>query len=707
MDRITSSSVITDALWARAKADSVKKCSMFLHLSIPSSMRVVMVGEGQALGDWQPLSGVEMLCEKLPLWWVPANVKVAEGTPYKFAIMEGNSVVAWESGDNRVWIEANKDLGTFRGTPEFQPRMAGMAIPVFSIRAKGCEGIGDFTSMGDFARWSAAVGMRVLQTLPINDTTITHTFLDSYPYKAISIYALHPLYIRVSEMDSKADVSELLTLDSEGAVDYERVDALKWDLFRKIYKKSGTRTLKSAKFQEFFSANEQWLKTYAVFSFLRDKYSTAVFSQWPKTYRTYSEKLENKIIKENEVEVGLYYFLQYHADKQLRDARDKARAVGVVFKGDIPIGVSRDSVEVWKEPHLFNLTGQAGAPPDDFSADGQNWGFPTYNWQAMAADGYKWWKNRFEKMADYFDMYRIDHILGFFRIWEIPMPQKSGLMGHFSPALPFSRTELESWGLPMYEERYLGLGDEDTNTLFVRDHQYPDMYHPRISSQFTDRYNNTLDDYEKEKYNAIYTHYFYHRHNDFWAGQALSKLPALIDATSMLCCAEDLGMIPDCVGWVLDQLGVGTLEIQRMPKDPHQTFTNTAWYPYRSVAASSTHDMNPIRGWWREDRAKTQQFYNEVMGWWGEAPYDATPEVCRWIIDAHLQSPSMAAILPWQDFMAISSEYRYCDPEGERINVPANPEHYWRYRMHMGIEELEQAESLNSALAELVHYSNR
>ncbi len=680
---------------------------MYLTMSIPSSMRIVLVGEGRELGDWQPLAGVELLCEKLPLWWIPNTIKVKEGTQYKFAIMEGNSVVAWEGGDNRIWIEDNKNLGTFRDAPNFAPKMAGMAIPVFSIRGKGCEGIGDFCSMGDFARWSKSVGMRVVQTLPVNDTTITHTFKDSYPYKAISIYALHPLYIRVSRMDPKADVSELLALEKLAEVDYEQVDKLKWGLFRKIYSKSGSTTLKSAQFKEFFATNQGWLKTYAVFSFLRDKYSTAVFSQWPEQYRVYSEALENSIIKDNEVEVGLYYFLQYHADKQLKEARAEARELGVVFKGDIPIGVSRDSVEVWKEPHLFNLNGQAGAPPDDFSAEGQNWGFPTYNWQAMAIDGYSWWKNRFEKMADYFDMYRIDHILGFFRIWEIPMPQKSGLMGHFSPALPFSREELASWGLPMYEERYLGLGDDDANTLFVRDHTYPDMYHPRIASQFTDRYNYTLDDYEKQKYNAIYTHYFYHRHNDFWAGAALSKLPALIDATSMLCCAEDLGMIPDCVGWVLNQLGVATLEIQRMPKDPQQTFTNTMWYPYRSVAASSTHDMSPIRGWWREDRAKTQQFYNEIMGWWGEAPDDATPEVCRWIVDAHLQSPSMATILPWQDYMSISQKYRFSDPDGERINIPADPDHYWRYRMHLGIEDLEQADEVNEAISELVQYSNR
>ncbi|MFI3287667.1 MAG: 4-alpha-glucanotransferase [Rikenellaceae bacterium] len=707
MNRVIKSSVISDVMWARQKSDKVLDCAMFLEVAVPSSMRIVLVGEGKSLGDWQPAKGVKMLCEKLPLWYVPSKLKVEEGAPYKFVIMEGDNIVAWESGDNRVWIEENKNLGEFRGVPRFMPRMAGVAIPVFSIRAAGCEGIGDFLSMGDFAEWAAQCGMTVVQTLPVNDTTITHTFLDSYPYKATSIYALHPLYIRVSEMDAKADVSELLALENEGAVDYEKVDELKWNLFRSIYKKKGTATLKSAKFKAFFEANEEWLRSYGVFSFLREKYASADYTSWPKKYSVYSERVEKKVEAEFAKEVGFYYFLQYHADSQLRAARNKARKSGVVFKGDIPIGVSRHSVEVWKEPHLFNLDGQAGAPPDDFSVDGQNWGFPTYNWHKMAADNYSWWKKRFEKMADYFDMYRIDHILGFFRIWEIPMPEKSGLMGHFTPSLPLSVDELRNWGLPMYEERYLGVDDSDHNTLFVRDHIYPNMYHPRISAQFTQRYNYTLDNYEKEKYNAIYTNYFYHRHNDFWAGCALSKLPALIDSTSMLCCAEDLGMIPDCVGWVLDQLQVATLEIQRMPKDPRVQFASTYSYPYRSVAASSTHDMNPIRGWWREDRAKSQMYYNEVMGWWGEAPEDATAEICRWIVTAHLESNSLAAILPWQDYMAMSEEYRFSDAEGERINVPSNPEHYWRYRMHLSVEELGGVEDFNDTLRELVKKSNR
>lgn len=712
MNKITSSSVFTDVRWSRQQSDTTWDSSngeaINVRAIVPPDMSVVMVGEGDALGNWAPAKGIPMICRQLPLWYLPKDqLRIADGTQYKFVIVRtavDNEVVCWENGENRRWHASTTDCGSFCGEPDFRPRLSGVAIPVFSIRAEGCEGIGDFTSLGQIAQWAAATGMQVVQTLPVNDTTITHTWTDSYPYKAISVFALHPLYIRVSQIDPTSDVSALLNVENNTAVDYDTVDQQKWRLFREIYARIGKATIESTEFKEFFAHNCEWLRPYAAFCFLRDKYCTAQFNNWPAPYNVHSSQIEEKIIADNADQIGLYYFLQFHADRQLRAARDKAHSLGVVFKGDIPIGVSRDSVDVWVDPHLFNLNGQAGAPPDDFSVDGQNWGFPTYNWQAMASDNYLWWRRRFEKMADYFDMYRIDHILGFFRIWEIPMPEKSGLMGHFVPSLPFSRQELANWGLPMYEERYVGVDDSDRNTLFVRDHQEREMYHPRIAAHSTDRYQHTLDAYEKEKFNSIYTQYFYHRHNDFWAGQALAKLPSLTGATRMLCCAEDLGMIPDCVGWTLRELQIVTLEIQRMPKDPKVEFGNTSLYPYTCVATTSTHDMNPLRLWWTEDRGKTQRYYNDVMHWHGEAPAEATPEICEHIVMQHLTSPAMAVILPLQDWLSIDGELRAADPATERINIPAITDHYWQYRMHLPTERLIASKQYNERLSDMIRY---
>ena len=698
MDRILNSSLTTDVEWRRPKDLRTPNTEAWVEVWLPSSMRVVAVGAGEAMGNWDPTRGVELVCGRLPRWYLPQGL-VPSGE-FKFVVMQGDRVVVWEEGENRSW-HGSEPFGTFRGAPHFAPRMSGAVVPVFSIRAAGCEGIGDFTALGDFAVWAASVGMKVVQTLPVNDTTITHTRADSYPYKSISVFALHPLYVRVAEVDPDADLRELHELEQSFGVDYDRVDLLKWRALRAAYARLGAQTLESDEFLAFFAKNQTWLRPYAVFSYLRDEFQTASFAEWPEPYCSYTKELEERICREQAEAVGLYYFLQFHADRQLRAARDKARAAGVAFKGDIPIGVSRDSVEVWSDPQLFHLDGQAGAPPDAFSADGQNWGFPTYNWQAMARDGYAWWRARFEKMADYFDAYRIDHILGFFRIWEIPVPETSGLMGHFSPALPFSREELAQWGLPMHEERYLGVDAADRNTLFVRDHTHPDRYHPRIAAHFTDRYRSTLDNYEKERFDALYTHYFYHRHNDFWASEALAKLPPLIDATRMLCCAEDLGMIPACVPWVLDRLQVATLEIERMPKDSSVEFAWVGAYPYRSVATTSTHDMATLRGWWTEDRGATQRYYNHVMGWWGEAPAEATPEVCLEVVARHLACPAMAVVLPIQDWVAVDGTLRWPDPDAERINVPADPNHYWRYRLHLSVEQLRAARSFNEQIKKL------
>ncbi|MEG2760688.1 MAG: 4-alpha-glucanotransferase [Mucinivorans sp.] len=711
MNRIFNSTVFTDLFWRRPAIDRAWDLwpggALEIKVVVPPTDRVVMVGSCEALGSWDPLHGVELLCEKLPSWYLPLDrLDLEQDTEFKFVIMRGDTVVAWENDGNRIWKCDQKtkylDFGEFRGAPEYRERFAGVAIPLFSIRTKETEGIGDYPALGEFALWAASAGLRVVQILPINDTTSTHTWADSYPYSSISVFALHPLYIRVGMVDQTVDLTVLQKLEKAPKLNYDKVDQEKWRLLREIYARCGAKLLASEAFHEFYLHNELWIGQYAAFSFLRDKFGTVDYTQWPEPYNVYSVELFQKVLADNAQEIGLYYFLQYHADAQLRGACREAHSVGVALKGDIPIGVSRHSVQTWSNGDLFNLNGQAGAPPDEFSADGQNWGFPTYNWTAMAHEGYQWWRMRLEKMADYFDMYRIDHILGFFRIWEIPVPQTSAVMGHFSPALPYSAQELELLGLPMYEERYIGVDNTDPNTVYVRDHKNPRLYHPRIAAHFTDRYRGTLDWYEKERFNEIYREYFYHRNDQFWAGEAFRKLPPIINATSMLCCAEDLGMVPQSVASTLAALNIVTLEVERMPKQTGLSFGNTATYPYSSVATTSTHDMSPIRQWWREDRARTSRYYNQVLARSGEAPDGASDEICEQIIKNHLQSPSMAVIIPLQDWLAMDAHLRAVDPSTEQINDPSDPNHYWRYRMHRRVETLAAATSFNAHMRALI-----
>ncbi|CDN33082.1 4-alpha-glucanotransferase (amylomaltase) [Mucinivorans hirudinis] len=753
--------------------------------AVKPNQELRIAGSSEALGRWDIAKAPVMNGASFPEFTIVLDAEQAmtTGDEYKFVVTEGGFAVEWEQGENRVWARSAFDPCenrvysglNFRGG-NVQWHGAGVAIPVFSLRSTTSNGIGDFEDLRKFADWASLTGQRVIQILPINDTTQTQTWRDSYPYKAISIFALHPLYLSLEKMGELKDEKLALQVKSESRrlndmeqVDYEGVGRMKWSFFKAIYKQEGKKTLQSKEYRDFYNDNKDWLSDYAAFCYLRDVNESADFSKWGKD-KKYSKKRVSELTNlsfEEYDKVAIYLYLQFHLDKQLKEAAAYCHSKGVVLKGDIPIGISRDSVEAWSEPHLFNLDCQAGAPPDDFSVLGQNWGFPTYNWEAMAKDGYAWWRRRFEKMADYFDLYRIDHILGFFRIWEIPMDSVQGLLGYFNPAMPMGYDELSAWGMPMNRDRYLKpfihhnfLGDffgeyteealkfleakewgiyqlkdkfntqrkvqkyfEDKDdaksnalrsglyglineVIFIEDPRHPGTFHPRIAAHFTKSYQ-WLTEYEKGCFNDIYTHFFYHRHNDFWGALAMEKLPPLIDATDMLCCAEDLGMIPDCVHKVLGDLGIITLEIQRMPKDPRATFGNTSWYPYLSVCTTSTHDMSPIRGWWQEDSGKTQRYYNDVMWWYGAAPEVASGQVCQTIVGNHLLAPSILTILPLQDWLSIDERLRLANPYAERINIPADPDHYWRYRMHLTIEELLTTEEFNNLVRDMSEGSGR
>ena len=448
-------------------------------------------------------------------------------------------------------------------------------------------------------------------------------------------------------------------------IDYERMFAAKMDYLREIYAQEGSKVLKSKAFKEFFEQNKEWLVPYAAFCHYRDLYGTATFQEWPDHHelpaseREAMTKSTTKLYKE----VAFWYFVQFNLDQQMHAAHAHARAQRVILKGDIPIGISRDGVEAWVEPKYFNLNGQAGAPPDPFSADGQNWGFPTYNWDEMLKDGCSWWVRRFKKMAEYFDAYRIDHVLGFFRIWEIPVPYKSGLMGQFSPALGMSREEIEAYGVQF------------NDGLFLVDHKRDDRWHPRIAVQYQEAYEK-LDDGQKANFNRLYNDYFYRRNNQFWYTEAMKKLPKLTQATRMLVCAEDLGMVPDCVPWVMNELRILSLEIQSMPKDSSVRFGHLSRNPYRSVCTISTHDMPTLRQWWDEDEGLTQDYFNSMLYRGGAAPHPLPGWLAKDIVSRHLTSPSMLCLLSFQDWISIDEGLRLPDANAERINIPANPRHY-------------------------------
>jgi 4-alpha-glucanotransferase len=660
-----------------------------------------LVGAGEVLGEWDVNKAQPMYEHEYHEWVISLDAsKLPQTIEFKFVLL-GLDQPVWEQGENRVVelppIGANEVMVYELSQvyfPVYPWKGAGTVIPVFSLRSEGSFGVGDFGDLKKMIDWADKTQQRVIQVLPINDTNMTYTWQDSYPYNSISIYALHPQYTdlrqlpEIKDEERKAHYEQLRKeLNALPQIDYERVNKAKLEYLRELFAQEWGAVSRRASYKEFFEQNKEWLVPYAAFCYYRDKYGTAVFSEWPKEATV-------KAIKSTNKDVQFWYFVQYNLDQQMHAAHDHARNHHVILKGDIPIGISRDGVEAWVEPKYFNLNGQAGAPPDPFSADGQNWGFPTYNWDEMLKDGCRWWVRRFRKMAQYFDAYRIDHVLGFFRIWEIPVPEKSGLMGQFSPALGLSREEIEAYGVYNHME------------LFLVDHKRKDRWHPRIAVQYHEDYQK-LDEGEKYNFNRLYNDYFYRRNNQFWYNEAMKKLPRLTQATRMLCCAEDLGMVPDCVPWVMNELRILSLEIQSMPKDDKVRFGHLSCNPYRSVCTISTHDMPTLRQWWDEDEERTQDYYNSMLYRGGAAPHPLPGWLAKDIVSRHLTSPSMLCLLSLQDWLSIDEQLRLPDANAERINIPANPRHYWRYRMHMTIEQLMQADEFNETIKTLIIQSGR
>ena len=732
---------------------------------IRQGQSVAILGSHPALGSWNPARYLRMepigLCE----WLLSVNVDaILMPLEFKYVIVDDatHGLVAWEEGDNRT-VEgmlppeqsAVPDgtvlvvYGESLRVKEEIWRAAGVAIPVFSLRSSHSCGVGDFGDLRLLVDWAVATGMKVIQILPVNDTTAARSWSDSYPYNIVSAFALHPQYLdlhALGPLRNKKYMTVFLRQQNElnamNHTDYEAVQRVKFDYIRVLYEERGQQTLDSREFKLWYEENQDWLVPYA--DWLASKPS----------------------VNSKPLSVNIVYFTQYHLHLQLKGAADYAREHGVVLKGDVPIGVNRDSVETATHPDLFCLDASTGAPPDNFSQNGQNWGFPTYNWESKEI--VPWFQKRLKWMEQYFDAIRIDHVLGFFRIWEIPTDAIFGLLGHFSPALPMTQGEIEYFGLPfrkdlftrplindrvlqrlfglhvpyvrehfliprnygLYDlkaeydtqqkicEAFEGKGDENSlwirdglyrlvsNVLFLEDKRQPEMYHPRIGA-WLDPVYEALTAEEKDAYMRLYNNYFYQRHNLFWGATAMRRLSEVFGHTRMLCCAEDLGMLPDCVAPVLDALRILTLEIQSMPKQSGFEFTHLDGNPYRSVATVSTHDMPPLRLWWEESPERTQRYYVSMLQKQGRAPEHLPAHLAEEIIARHLYCPSMLCILSMQDWLAMDTELRSKHPRDERINVPSDPYNHWKYRMHLPLEDLIAATKYNNKVRTMIQRSKR
>ena len=730
---------------------------------------VAVCGSHPALGSWNASRFQRMMYAGQMEWMLTVNVmSIPLPLEYKYVITDNrtNGIVAWEDGVNRSSDEGRNlgendnrglndgevlvlDGGVMR-VAEAMWKAAGVAVPVFSLRSDNSCGVGDFADLRMLVDWAKKVGIKVIQTLPVNDTTCTRQWNDSYPYNAISVFALHPHYLNLEEAGTLNDAEAMMAycrqkseLNALKYSDYEAVDRVKTAYLAQLYKERGRQTLDTAGAKAFLEDNKYWIDDYADYCAERDAGSCPHDSDF-------------------------YRYVQYLLHLQLKAAADYARQNGVVLKGDLPIGVNRDSVEVRTLPRYFNLDAQTGAPPDAFSYYGQNWGFPTYNWLAMEADGYEWWHRRLRHFEQYFDALRIDHVLGFFRIWEIPTSQKFGVMGHFSPSLPMTPDEIEGMGLPwrkdfmtkplindtvierlfgmhskyvrenileqkaygLYallpkystqrriEQAFAGMSDENSiwirdglyrlvaNVLFVEDPYNADMYHPCIGALHSPVCQMLGND-EREAYMRIYNSYFYQRHSMYWGNIAMRRLQDVFGNSRMLLCAEDLGMLPDCVAPVLDANRMLTLEIQTMPKRKEYEFAHLDGYPYRSVCTFSTHDMASMRLWWQNNRAEVQRYYVTMLQKEGKAPAQLPVHIAEEIVARHLYCPSMLCVLTIQDWLAMNAELRGTDVEAEQINRPDDPFNRWQYRMPVKLEQLLEADKFNEKINTMITRSRR
>lgn len=767
------------------KATVLKKHTHLFRIEAPvynPDWRIVLFGNTASLGNWNYEKAIHLSQTDFGIWEASVEIPENEFIQYKYCIYDKKEgrVIDVETGENRFAL-ANplNDVLQIVSNHYFKFKSyqmyhdAGVAVPVFSLRSENGFGVGEFSDIKKLADWTSETNLGIIQILPINDTTANYSWTDSYPYAAVSVYALHPQYISLENLDFALPEelvseyqSEKQALNALDLIDYEKVIAGKWKYLKAVFTIEKEKIYKDRNFKKFIKDNDHWLIPYAAFCVLRDKYKTPNFNDW-KTHKKYIAGKISQFFtpKSKDYDASmLHAWVQYQLHLQLKDAVDYTHSLGVSLKGDLPIGIFRYSVEAWTEPELFGMDFQAGAPPDQFTELGQNWEFPTYNWEAMKADDYRWWKNRFKALEQYFDAMRIDHILGFFRIWRMPISATQGILGYFYPAVPIVLDEFKARHIPFDFNRYCKpfindrilweyFGEESNkalefisnnndgtysfkeefntqrkltdffkknpkgaieeklvslcaNVLFLTEERNGEtVYHPRFSVYNTDSYKY-LPEWEQKAIYDLYHDYFFRRQDHLWYEKAMEKLPVILNATKMLICGEDLGMVPACVPVVMDELAIIALKVQRMPSD-NIPFYNPKNADYMNVVTASSHDSSTLRQWWKEDSALTQKYFNQQLIQYGKAPEEMDSHQAEIIMKQHLYNDAMLAIFPIQEFLATDPELTNPDMDNERINNPAVFPHYWRYRMHLKLEDLKEKQNFNEKIAYWIKDSGR
>lgn len=552
---------------------------------------------------------------------------------------------------------------TLQKTPQ---RQSGLAIPVSALQTENSLGCGEYLDLIPFANFCKKSNLSIIQILPVNDTGT-----ESSPYSALSAFALHPLYIRISEIEefstlNKSFLNTILTDIEEKKVifvnekrfQYKELREFKLSLLKKIWEEIANDFIVSKEAKDWIAENP-WIKSYACFMLLKEKNLEASFKTWKEFSRLNNAEITelwNMVFPKN----SLYYYvwIQKNASLQLKKASDYCKSQNILLKGDIPILMNEDSADIWSHPEFFIENLRAGSPPDGFNPDGQNWGFPIYNWKKLKEKDYSWWKDRLLEAAKYYHMYRIDHVLGFFRIWAVPEGETKAVLGRTEPHLSITRDELKKCTLTDETIRWLSqphIATRDIEAVnngdYLGTHGILSECMDRIGTEELWLFKNTIKTdsdiwaldipfaikeklaekwldrcfIEIDKNNFLTSHEYKsstswkslnegqvlqleklflqkkREENLLWEKQAMELLGALSNVGEMIVCAEDLGAGLESMPRVLKALSINALRVvrwNRLWKEDGQPFVDFPDYPPLSVTTSSVHDSSTLRAWW-------------------------------------------------------------------------------------------------------------
>ncbi|MDO4790446.1 MAG: 4-alpha-glucanotransferase [Porphyromonas sp.] len=713
----------------------------------PLNDSLYISGSIEELGSWNPEEALPFrrLGNRLI-----AEIENAEkqSFEYKLIVKTLSGAVEWEvlEGNRVLRMDGEEGIVVNLSLPIFNsislPRISGTVVPLFSLRTNDSFGIGEFADLKMVVDWVKQTNQQVIQLLPIYDTNFSASDERNYPYNSISTFALNPVYLSLKSIASKDILQKLKRLDRKDKVAYSSVLTLKMEAYRLYFEQLiSSKEWMTKDYIFFYETHSSDLIEYALFKLYSSEHPDRPVSEW-MPYETY---LKEKIGKKRKcsslpLELHYYIYLQYLLYSQLLDAKAYAREKKVALKGDLPIGIAPNSVDSWVRPHLLNMNLKAGAPPDFFATEGQCWGFPTYNWKAIATEGYKWWTNRMKVMALIYDAIRIDHILGFFRIWSVPEYTDNACCGYFDPSIPLDgqtisqyvpNIDIDTLTLPLVTEEYTlsiasqkevdelldaGVLIRENNTLvmpepkcrllslsltekavilaekirgeclFIKDAN--GGLQPRVLPESTVRYSLFSQD-EKMTISALHHHYFHERNDALWYKTAMERLDRLSKSTRMLLCGEDLGFMTNAVPHILKKYNILSLNLPRISRKPEELFMTVSDVDYRCVLSTGTHDMPSLRVWWGSltPQEQTRVFLSMVPPQ-GLNYLFQEPMEMGGLVNTLVKMPALAVILPIQDWWALTGKYDHISPEQEQINRPDDPVHVWNYRIPETVENL-------------------